>query len=187
MDARVDTGAAKSSMAAVDLRVTGKEVEFSLPGLATKERVRLPIHGWVQVRTNLGKERRPLVQVEICLAGQRLRTLSDLDDRTGLKYPMLLGRETLRGRFLVDVGRMHLHPEPCFGAQGGRKIAGDRGRGPSLAFVAVGRTRGGRDLASCSKDPLKSGSPMDELSSPLRRIWTVEARASFFSRCLRGA
>lgn len=96
LDARVDNGAAKSSMAAVDLRVRGKEVE-------------------------------------ICLAGQRLRTLLDLDDRTGLKYPMLLGRETLRGRFLVDVGRMHLHPQPCFGAKGGEGRSPETGEGgPAL-------------------------------------------------------
>lgn len=136
LDARVDTGAAKSSMAAVDMRVTGKEVEFSLPGVAIKQRVRLPIHSWVQVRTNLGKERRPVVQMEICVAGQRLRTVLNLDDRQGLKYPMLLGRETLRGRFLVDVGRTYLHPQPCpeGKAEEGRSLGpGQEGSGMPLS------------------------------------------------------
>ncbi len=112
-EARVDTGAAKSSLAATELRVIGREVEFRFPGAHLGDKVRLPVVRWVEVRTNLGREKRPLVQLEICVGGQRFHTLVNLDDRSGLKYPMLLGRETLRGRFLVDVGSTHLHPEPC--------------------------------------------------------------------------
>jgi hypothetical protein len=113
LEARVDTGAAKSSLAAFDLRVKGKMAEFRLPDPGSKEKVRLPVLGWVEVRTNLGKEKRPVVRIEICVAGKRFQTLVNLDDRSGLRYPMLLGRESLRGRFLVDVGRTHLHPTPC--------------------------------------------------------------------------
>ncbi len=111
--ARVDTGAAKSSMAAVDLKVKGEKAEFRFPDPAPAEKVELPILGWVGVRTNLGKEKRPLVLMEICVGGRRFKTTVNLDDRSGLKYPMLLGRETLRGRFLVDAGRSQLHPRPC--------------------------------------------------------------------------
>lgn len=112
--ARVDTGAAKSSMAASDLKVKGKTVEFRLPDPQLREKkIELPILGWVEVRTNLGKEKRPLVLMEICVAGQRFQTPVNLDDRSGLKYPMLLGRDTLRGRFLVDVARTHRHSKPC--------------------------------------------------------------------------
>lgn len=111
--ARIDTGAAKSSMAALDLKVQGKSAEFRLPHPGFKEKVRLPILGWVEVRTNLGKEKRPLVLMEICVAGKRFKTPVNLDDRSGLKYPMLLGRETLRGRFLVDVTRSQIYHSPC--------------------------------------------------------------------------
>jgi hypothetical protein len=111
--ARVDTGAAKSSVAALDLKVKGKTAEFRFPDPGSKEKIRLPILGWVEVRTNLGKEKRPLVLMEICVAGRRFQTPVNLDDRSGLKYPMLLGRDTLRGRFLVDVARSHLHGRPC--------------------------------------------------------------------------
>lgn len=113
LSARVDTGADRSSLAALDLEVKGKTVEFRLPDPGAKEKVKLPILGWVEVRTNMGKEKRPLVLMEICVAGRRFKTPVNLDDRTGLKYPMLLGRETLRGRFLVDVARSHIHPTAC--------------------------------------------------------------------------
>jgi|YNPNPStandDraft_1061719.scaffolds.fasta_scaffold00508_6 hypothetical protein len=128
LEARVDTGAAKSSMAAIDLRVTGNLAEFRLPDPETKEKVRLPILGWVEVRTNVGKEKRPIVRMEICVAGKRFETLVNLDDRSGLRYPMLLGRESLRGRFLVDVGRSHLHPRPCGEGEGKEGRLPDPGR-----------------------------------------------------------
>lgn len=111
--ARVDTGAAKSSMAALNLKVRGKTAEFRLPDPSFQEKLKLPILGWVEVRTNLGKEKRPLVLMEICVAGKRFQTPVNLDDRSGLKYPMLLGRDTLKGRFLVDVSKANLHSRLC--------------------------------------------------------------------------
>lgn len=125
--ARVDTGAAKSSMAALDLKIKEKTAEFRLPDPRFKERVKVPILGWVEVRTNLGKERRPLVLMEICVAGRRFKTPVNLDDRSGLKYPMLLGRDTLRGRFLVDVARIHLHTGPCPDGEGKEPISSEQG------------------------------------------------------------
>lgn len=113
LEARVDTGAAKSSLAALDLKVKEKIAEFRLPDPTMKEKVQIPILGWTEVRTNLGKEKRPVVSVELCVGGKRFRTLMNLDDRSGLKYPMLLGREALRGRFLVDVSRGNTHPPTC--------------------------------------------------------------------------
>jgi hypothetical protein len=49
-----------------------------------------------------GKERRYVIKLGICLAGVYKDAEVNLVDRTGLDYPMLIGREFLAGSFRVD-------------------------------------------------------------------------------------
>ena len=113
LPARIDTGAAKSSLAARNLRIRGNVAEFRLPSKYGGLRMRLPVIEWRHIRTNVGVERRPVVEMDLCLAHMRLRTKVNLDDRIGLHYPFLVGRNTLEGNFLVDVKRSHTAPPIC--------------------------------------------------------------------------
>src|SRR5512138_3805635 len=85
--ARIDTGAAKSVLDARSLRVMGDRAEFRLPERYGGVFFRLPVVEWRHVRTREGLERRPIVEMEICLGPKRLSTRVALDDRMGLKYP----------------------------------------------------------------------------------------------------
>jgi hypothetical protein len=49
------------------------------------------------------KESRYCVTLQMNLEGHAVRSSVSLTDRSGMKYPVLIGRKTLRGRFLVDV------------------------------------------------------------------------------------
>lgn len=111
--ARIDTGAAKSSLDARELSIEDKMAVFNLPEKYGGTRVRLPILDWRHVRTNEGLKRRPVVAIELCIGPKRLRTLVALDDRSKVKYPFLIGRNTLKGNFVVDVKRRHLAPPKC--------------------------------------------------------------------------
>ena len=113
LPARVDTGAAKSSLDAREIKVQDDMIEFKLPKKFGGLEIRLPIMGWRHIRTPEGLERRPIVELEICLGSKRFRTLVNLTDRSMVKYPLILGRNSLRENFLVDVKRRKIHPPSC--------------------------------------------------------------------------
>ena len=113
LPARVDTGAAKSSLDAREIKVQGDMIEFKLPEKYRGLKIRLPIMGWRHIRTPEGLERRPVVELEICFGSRRFRTLVNLTDRSVVKYPLILGRNFLRENFLVDVKRRRIHPPSC--------------------------------------------------------------------------
>jgi hypothetical protein len=74
----------------------------------------LPLAGYRRVATaDGGPEKRPLVELELCLAGQRIRAEFTLNDRSRMEYPLLVGRNVLAGRFLVDAGALHLGSPAC--------------------------------------------------------------------------
>jgi len=113
LPARVDTGAAKSSLDAREIKVQDDMIEFKLPKKFGGLEIRLPIMGWRHIRTPEGLERRPIVELEICLGSKRFRTLVNLTDRSMVKYPLILGRNFLGENFLVDVKRRRIHPPGC--------------------------------------------------------------------------
>jgi hypothetical protein len=117
--ARVDTGATTSSLDAREIKELpgGKEIEFRLADRCGGHVVRRRLRGWRTVISSDGKsERRPLVDMEFWLGERRLRTRVTLTDRSAMKFPMLLGRNTLGGRYVVDVTHTNLlsrcAPEP---------------------------------------------------------------------------
>jgi hypothetical protein len=113
LPARVDTGAAKSSLDALDLKVQDDLVEFKLPQKYGGMQFRLPIVEWRHVRTPQGRERRPVVELEICLGARRIRTKVNLADRSLVKYPLILGRNFLKENFVVDVQRRRMTRPIC--------------------------------------------------------------------------
>ena len=65
LPARIDTGAAKTSLDAQELKVQGDMVEFKLPKKHGGLKLRLPIVEWRHIRTPEGLEPRPVVELEI--------------------------------------------------------------------------------------------------------------------------
>jgi hypothetical protein len=113
LPARIDTGAAKSSLDAQDLKVQDEMVEFKLPKKHGGLKLRLPIIEWRHVRTPEGLEPRPIVELEICLGSRRIRTEVNLADRSMVKYPLILGRNFLKENYIVDVKRRKTAPPNC--------------------------------------------------------------------------
>ena len=103
--ARVDTGADLSSLDARDLVVKNNVADFKLGKRWGSRRLQLPVVDWRRVQTAMGIEKRPVVEISICLGSKHLRTLATLKDRSEMMYPFLVGRSALSGMFLVDPGR----------------------------------------------------------------------------------
>jgi hypothetical protein len=113
MPARVDTGAATSSLDARDLTVKDKVAEFRLPEKYGGLQVRLPVVGWQTVRSAEAREKRPVVEVEMCLGPKQIRARVNLNDRSRVKYPVIIGRNILKGNFVVDCMKEYCNPPIC--------------------------------------------------------------------------
>jgi hypothetical protein len=111
--ARIDTGADLSSLDARDIVVRQDVAEFRLSALYGRQRLQLPIVEWGHVQTSMGIEKRPIVEISICLGSKLLRTLATLKDRSGMAYPFLVGRSALSGSFLVDTSRSRAAQPNC--------------------------------------------------------------------------
>lgn len=110
--ARVDTGAASCSIHADDIRAPdgedpiGQVIGFTLRDADGRtRRMSLPVEATAIVKTAEGRERRYKVFLTLKWRDHAKRVLVNLNDRSALTYPLLLGRNWLSGDFIVDVER----------------------------------------------------------------------------------
>jgi hypothetical protein len=101
LPARIDTGAAISSLDARNLTIQGNIVEFTLPEEYGGQHIRLPIVKWMTVKSAETKEKRPVVVVDLCIGPKRMQTEVNLNNRSNVKHPLLIGRNTLMHDFIV--------------------------------------------------------------------------------------
>jgi len=115
LPARVDTGAAMSSLDARDLKVKNGFAEFQLPKKHGGLELRLPIVDWLTIRSSEASEQRPIVELDFCIGPKKIHTRVNLSDRSTVKYPLLLGRNTLKEDFIVDCMQDRCSPPACPG------------------------------------------------------------------------
>lgn len=112
--ARVDTGAKTCSLHTAEKQVIdGGEYMEENVGKIVRFRVenRKGDAQWIErtiaevrkIRTSEGEETRYLVPMLLTVDGVEREVLTSLNDRSRMTYTMLLGRNFLEGRFIVDV------------------------------------------------------------------------------------
>lgn len=115
--AKIDTGARTASLHAFGLELfdkNGKEfARFAIhpdhrsPGPAVI--VETPVLGHRLVRNPGGRaEERPVIKTKLVIGTHRFVTELNLTRRDNMGMAMLLGRQTVRRRFVVDPGRSYL-------------------------------------------------------------------------------
>lgn len=102
LPARIDTGAATSSLDARELKVKNNIAEFKLPKKYGGLLLRLPVVEWQNIRSADFKERRPVVEITLCMGPKLIRTQVTLNDRSLVRYPLIIGRNILKDNFIVD-------------------------------------------------------------------------------------
>ncbi|NMV92789.1 ATP-dependent Zn protease [Vibrio cholerae] len=120
-DARIDTGAATSSLNAVDIEEferNGKNwVRFHLADEKNPKTeanwIEAPVLRYVRIRqsTNDNTERRAVVELWVKLGSIHEKAQFTLADRSQMTHPVLLGREFIRDIALVDVSRKYIQTE----------------------------------------------------------------------------
>lgn len=128
--AKVDTGARTSSLHAFGLEVFPRRgvqvVRFEIhPYQRSSEGSLVAEHEMIEQRwvKSSGGDRtlRPVVLIDAVVMGQRWPIELTLTNRDTMGFRMLLGREAVRGRFLVNAGRSYLGgPGP---ARHGKKVS----------------------------------------------------------------
>ena len=113
LPARIDSGAHLSSLDARNLKIVDKRAEFRLPEKYGGRELKLPIVDWQTVRSAEAMEKRPVVDIEICFGGKTLRSKFNLNDRSAVRYPVLIGRNILKLNFIVDPQKNRLIPPQC--------------------------------------------------------------------------
>lgn len=110
---KVDTGARTSSLHAFDLKEVEKDGEVWVRFIVHPEQrsshpsiqVELPLLAHRRVRDSGGRsELRPVVETVVELMGRRWPIELTLTGRDAMGFRMLLGRQAIRRRFLVDPG-----------------------------------------------------------------------------------
>jgi hypothetical protein len=110
LDAKVDTGADSNALHCDDIVIDGDEVEFTLhdkvhPAYHGKT-MRFPIYTIKKVKSSNGMvQNRVAIKVTVEFFDQQYSAVISLSNRAKMKYPMLIGRKFLSGRFLVDVSQ----------------------------------------------------------------------------------
>ncbi len=67
----------------------------------------------IKLRYTSVRDERPMVRLEFCIAGIRQAALFSLTERTDFLYPVLLGREFLRERIIIDPSETFTHRTGC--------------------------------------------------------------------------
>lgn len=113
--AKVDTGAFTSSLHCKKVRLVriGSDIKLSfwVMGKAGEPATRFQTDEFSQrmVRNSFGvSEERYVIKTQIVLFGRSIRTEFSLANRERMRNPVLLGRQLLRDRFIVDVSQKNL-------------------------------------------------------------------------------
>ena len=112
LPARIDTGADTSSLDARELKVNNNIAEFRLPDEYGGLELHLPVKQWQNIRSADFKEKRPVVEITFCMGPKLLHVRVNLNDRSTVKYPLILGRNALKN-FVVDCEQTHCLPPSC--------------------------------------------------------------------------
>ena len=107
--AKVDTGARSAALHATDIRIHGHRIDFTVPVKGRNHHCSLPLKGHRTVKSTSGhRETRAVVETDVRIGTTKFAIEVTLTDRTDMGVPMLLGRASIRGRYVVHPGKSHI-------------------------------------------------------------------------------
>ncbi|WP_345841033.1 RimK/LysX family protein [Shewanella algae] len=119
-EARIDTGAANTSMHAMDLKViggsakkmqdnVGKMLSFTTENeRGEKKQLKAKIVKTSTVSNSQGRETRYMVELNVAFGDHKRKVKVNLRDRSHMDYKLLIGRNWLSDDFLVDVAEKRI-------------------------------------------------------------------------------
>ncbi len=129
--AKIDTGARTCSLHAFDIETFKRDgvdfVRFKVHPIQRSQKKTINVEAAVlefrEIRSSNGQSTmRPVIETEMELLGSRHTIELTLADRHEMGFRMLVGREALKGKFLVDSSRSY-----CSGRPKKKKLKSDTG------------------------------------------------------------
>lgn len=117
--AKIDTGAKTSSLNCKCHDIYEKDGEqwlrFSVDSHdGTLLWLDRKVHRFAKIKRHFGGvQERPVIMLGICLGGVYREAEVNVIDRSGLDFPLLIGRQFLDEEFLVDAGAQYINPPHC--------------------------------------------------------------------------
>jgi hypothetical protein len=116
VEAKIDTGAYTCAIDCnhIDLKMEGEKQILSFR-LFNNEVYRVEDFSRKKIKNSFGEmEERYIIKTLISIGRKRIKTTISLSDRGNMRYPVLIGRRLLKGKFIVDVNLiytngLHLH------------------------------------------------------------------------------
>ncbi len=114
--ARIDTGAATSTLVARDIQAFERDgedwVRFTLASEQEKAQLEAPLLRYIKIRqASNGIDRRPVVKVVVRFGDVSEEIEFQLSERDNSVYPVLIGRNFLRDIAVVDVSKKFTQPK----------------------------------------------------------------------------
>jgi hypothetical protein len=104
--AKIDTGARSAALHADEIEIRGSRVRFVIEAEDRRHIHFAPLLGEKRVKSSNGiTETRAVISTEVQLGRQKFTVDITLTNRTDMEVPMLLGRSSIRGLFLVNPAR----------------------------------------------------------------------------------
>lgn len=119
--AKVDTGADNASLHAFNIEVFDNDglphVRFEVHPRQRRAKPSIlctaPLVSQRKVKNPGGRrEMRPVIRTSLVVGGEEIDALVNLTTRDEMTFRLLLGRQTIRGKFVVDPGRSYLWARP---------------------------------------------------------------------------
>lgn len=111
IEAKIDTGAYTSSLHVENIEVkveNSKEVlNFTIKQQEEKQ-FRFETFSRKKIKNSFGEmEERYVIKTFISIGKKRILASISLSNRDNMRYPVLIGRRVLKGKFLIDVNQIH--------------------------------------------------------------------------------
>jgi hypothetical protein len=104
--AKIDTGAQGAALHADEIEIIGRRVRFVIENGGRRHTYRAPLAGHKRVKSSNGQaETRPVIRATLQIGHTVFKAEVSLTNRTDMGYPMLIGRTTIKGRFIVNPAR----------------------------------------------------------------------------------
>lgn len=118
--AKIDTGADSSAICASHIKVKDGVLQFTLfhpiSKFYTGEVITRRQFTIITVRSSNGEaEERYRTHLSLCINGRHIRSSFTLANRSKNNFPILIGRRTIRGKFLVDVSQKDVTKKDYYG------------------------------------------------------------------------
>jgi hypothetical protein len=121
VEAKIDTGAYTSSIHCTNISVINENKKpalyfvLSLDNEQPQKPFRFEEFTKKKIKNSFGEmEERYIIKTLIAIGGKKIKSTVSLSDRENMRYPVLIGRKLLKGKFIIDVHQIHT---------GGKKIS----------------------------------------------------------------